>query len=75
MMRIKSNCVAYIIVFSLLFTFLLFGCAENVIVQKPVNVASVQNVVARKPMTVASADIKQTIKKEAATVKEDTETR
>ena len=51
MMRIKSDCVAYIIVFSLIFTLPLFGCAENVAV--------------RKPLTVASSEItKQAVKKE-----------
>ena len=57
MMRIKSNCVAYIIVFSLIFTFLLFGCSENVVVRKPVTVASAENVVVQKPVAVASAEL------------------
>ena len=58
MMRIKSDCVAYIIVFSLIFTLPLFGCAENVAV--------------RKPLTVASSEItKQAIKKEDPSVKEE----
>ena len=58
MMRIKSDCVAYIIVFSLIFTLPLFGCAENVAV--------------RKPLTVASSEItKQAVKKEDLSVKEE----
>ena len=58
MTRIKSDCVAYIIVFSLIFTLPLFGCAENVAV--------------RKPLTVASSEItKQAIKKEDPSVKEE----
>jgi membrane-bound lytic murein transglycosylase D len=61
-------------VFILLFTFLLFGCAENVAVQKPVNIARAQNVVVRKPVAVASAEIKkQKIKKEDTDVKEEAE--
>jgi membrane-bound lytic murein transglycosylase D len=72
MTRIKNDCVAYTIVLSLIFTLPLFGCAENVVVQKPVNVARAQNVVARKPVTVASAEItKQIIKKEAPPIKEE----
>jgi hypothetical protein len=60
MTRIKKDCVAYTIVFSLLFALPLFGCAQNVAV--------------RKPVTVASAEItKQTIKKEPPPVKEETE--
>ena len=62
MMRIKSDCVAYIIVFSLIFTLPLFGCAENVAV--------------RKPLTVASSEItKQAIKKEDPSVKEENKDR
>jgi len=58
MMRIKSDCVAYIIVFSLIFTLPLFGCAENVAV--------------RKPLTVASSEItKQAVKKEDLSIKEE----
>ncbi len=58
MMRIKSDCVAYIIVFSLIFTLPLFGCAENVAI--------------RKPLTVASSEItKQAVKKEDLSVKEE----
>ena len=57
MTRIKSDCVAWIIVFSLIFTLPLFGCSENVIV--------------RKPVTVASAEVKkQTIQKEPSLIKE-----
>ena len=37
MMRIKSDCVAYTIVFSLIFALPLFGCAENIAVRKPVD--------------------------------------
>ncbi len=72
MNRIKNYYNAYVILFCLIFTLCLFGCAENVVVQKPVNVSRAQDIVDRKPVTVASADIKQTIKKEAATIKEDT---
>jgi len=62
MMRIKSDRVAYIIVFSLIFTLPLFGCAENVAV--------------RKPLTVASSEItKQAIKKEDPSVKEENKDR
>ena len=58
MMRIKSDCVAYIIVFSLILALPLFGCAENVAV--------------RKPLTVASSEItKQAIKKEDPSLKEE----
>jgi len=57
-MRIKSDCVAYIIVFSLILALPLFGCAENVAV--------------RKPLTVASSEItKQAIKKEDPSLKEE----
>ena len=74
MTRIKKDCVAYTIVFSLIFTLPLFGCAENVVVRKPVTVARAQNAVVRKPVTVASAEItKQTIKKEDTLVKEEAE--
>ena len=60
MTRIKSDCVAWIIVFSLIFTLPLFGCSENVVV--------------RKPVTVASAEVtKQTIKNEDPLIKEDDE--
>ena len=58
MMIIKSDCVAYIIVFSLILALPLFGCAENVAV--------------RKPLTVASSEItKQAIKKEDPSLKEE----
>jgi len=74
MNRIKKYYNAYAILFCLIFTLSLFGCAENVVVQKHVNVARSQNVVDRKHATVASAEIaKQTIEKEAPTVKEDVE--
>jgi membrane-bound lytic murein transglycosylase D len=73
MNRIKNYYNAYTILFCLIFTLSLLGCAENVVVQKPVNVSRAQDIDARKPVTVDSADIKQTIKKEAATVKEDVE--
>ena len=60
MNRIKNYYIAYTILFCLIFTLPLFGCAENVVVQKPV--------------TVASAEItKQTIEKEAPPVKEEVE--
>jgi membrane-bound lytic murein transglycosylase D len=60
MTRIKSDYVTHTLVFSLLFAFTVFGCAENVAVKKPV--------------AVAGAEItKQTIKKEAPSVKEKTE--
>ena len=62
MTRIKSDGVACIIVFSLIFSLPLFGCAQNT-----------KNIVDRKPLTIASAEItKQTIKKEAPPVKEET---
>ena len=74
MNRIKKYYNAYAILFCLIFTLSLFGCAENVVVQKHVNVARSQNVVDRKHATVASAEItKQTIEKEAPNVKEDVE--
>src|ERR1035437_188259 len=73
MTRIKKDCVAYTIVFSLLFALPLFGCAQNLAVRKPVTVASAEitkqtikkepppvkeeNVAVRKPVTVASAEI------------------
>jgi membrane-bound lytic murein transglycosylase D len=62
MMRIKSNYVAYTIVFSLVFALPLFGCAQNVVV--------------RKPLTIASAEItKQAIKKEDPSLKEESKDR
>jgi membrane-bound lytic murein transglycosylase D len=62
MTRIKSDGVACIIVFSLIFSLPLFGCAQNT-----------KNIVDRKPLTITSAEItKQTIKKEAPPVKEET---
>jgi membrane-bound lytic murein transglycosylase D len=71
--KIKSDFVAYTIMFCLIFALLLLGCSENVAVRKPVAVARAQNVVVQKP-TVASAEItKQTIKKEAPPVKEKAE--
>ena len=74
MNRIKKYYNAYAILFCLIFTLSLFGCAENVVVQKHVNVARSQNVVDRKHATVVNAEIaKQTIEKEAPTVKEDVE--
>ena len=58
MTRIKSDCVAYTIVVSLVFTLPLLGCAQNVAV--------------RKPVTIASTEIaKQAIKKEDPFVKEE----
>ena len=71
-MRIKSDFVAYTIVFCLIFTLLLLGCSENVVVRKPVTVPTAQNEVVRKPVTVANAEItKQKIKKEDTLVKEE----
>jgi membrane-bound lytic murein transglycosylase D len=71
MNRIKNYYNAYAILFCIIFTLSLLGCAENVVVQKPVNIARSHNVVDRKPATVASAEItKQTIEKEAPIVKE-----
>jgi hypothetical protein len=72
MNRIKNYYNAYNILFCLIFTLCILGCAENVVVKKPVNVSRAQNEVAGKPVSVASADTKQTIKKEATTIKEDT---
>ncbi|HBI47693.1 MAG TPA: hypothetical protein DDX93_03100, partial [Smithella sp.] len=74
MTKIKSDCVAYAIVFSLIFTLPLFGCAQNVAVRKPVTVASAQNVTVQKPSVIANSEItKQSIKKESPSVKEETE--
>jgi membrane-bound lytic murein transglycosylase D len=74
MTRIKSDCIAYTIVLSLVFALPLFGCAQNVAVRKPVTIASAQNVAVQKPVTIASAAItKQTINKEAPPIKEETE--
>ncbi len=71
-MRIKSDFIACTIVFCLIFVLPLLGCSENVVVLKPVTVASAQNVAVRKPVAVASAEItKQTIKKEDPITKED----
>jgi membrane-bound lytic murein transglycosylase D len=70
-MRIKSDFVAYPIVFCLIFTFLLFGCSENVVVRKPVTVPTAQNEVVRKPVTVSTEITKQKIKKEDTLVKEE----
>jgi membrane-bound lytic murein transglycosylase D len=71
MNRIKNYYNAYAILFCLIFILSLFGCAENVVVQKPVHIARSQNVVDRKPVTITSAEkTKQTIEKEAPTVKE-----
>ena len=71
MNRIKKYYNAYAIWLCLIFTLSLLGCAENVVVQKPVNIARSQHVVDRKPVTVASAEkTKQTIEKEAPPVKE-----
>ena len=62
MTRIKNDCIAYTIVFSLVFALPLFGCAQNVAV--------------RKPVTIASADItKQAIRKEDPSVKEENKDR
>ena len=70
-MRIKSDFVSYTIMFCLIFTLLLLGCSENVVVRKPVNVARAQNSVAQTPSTVAGAETKkQTIKNEDPPVKE-----
>jgi membrane-bound lytic murein transglycosylase D len=74
MTKIKSDCVAYTIVFSLIFTLPLFGCAQNVAVRKPVNVASAQSVTVQNPLVIANSEVtKQTIKKEAPSVKKETE--
>jgi len=74
MTRIKSDCMAYTIVLSLVFALPLFGCAQNAAVRKPVTIARAQNVALQKPVTVASAAItKQTINKEAPPIKEETE--
>jgi membrane-bound lytic murein transglycosylase D len=73
MKRIKKYYHAYAILFCLIFILSLFGCAENVVVQKPVNVTRAQDKVARKPVSVSSADAKQTIIKEAIPVKEEME--
>ena len=87
MTKIKSECVAYTIVFSLIFT-LLLGCAQDVAVRRHVNVAKTQNATVQKPLTItrdqnvnvqeplilANSEItKQTIKKEDHPVKEETE--
>ena len=56
-MESKAIVLLMLLLFCLIFTLSLLGCAENVVVQKPVNVARAQNVVARKPVTVASAEI------------------
>ncbi len=70
-MRIKSAFVSYTIMFCLIFTLLLLGCSENVVVRKPVNVARAQNSVVQTPSTVAGAATKkQTIKNEDPPVKE-----
>ncbi|MCX5849080.1 MAG: LysM peptidoglycan-binding domain-containing protein [Deltaproteobacteria bacterium] len=61
MTRIKSDCVAYIIVFSLIFALPLLSHA--------------QNIADRKPLVLASAEItKQTVKNENNPVKEENET-
>src|SRR5664280_2749737 len=85
MTRIKKDCVAYTIVFSLLFALPLFGCAQNVAVRKPVTVASAEITKqtikkeppassAKKSTPPVSAEItKQRIKKEPPPVKEETE--
>jgi membrane-bound lytic murein transglycosylase D len=87
MTKIKSDRVAYTIVFSLIFT-LLLGCAQdvavrrhnnvartqNAAVQKPVTLTRDQNVNVQKPLIIANSEItKQTIKKEEPPVKEETE--
>jgi membrane-bound lytic murein transglycosylase D len=87
MTKIKSECVAYTIVFSFIFT-LLPGCAQNVAVrrqvnvaktqtaavQKPVTITGDQNVNVQKPLVITNFEItKQTIKKEDPPVKEETE--
>ena len=56
MNRIKNYYNAYPILFCVIFTLSLLGCAENVVVRKPVNVVRSQNGVDRKPTTVASAE-------------------
>ena len=60
MTKIKINRVAYTIVFSLIFTLPLFGCAQNVAVRKPVTVSPAETA-------------KQTINKEAPSIKEEIE--
>jgi hypothetical protein len=71
MNRMKNYYKAYAILFCIIFTLSLLGCAGNVVVPKPVNVAGSQNMVDRKPMNNAGAEIKkQTIEKETPTVKE-----
>jgi membrane-bound lytic murein transglycosylase D len=76
MRRVKSDGVACLIVFGLIFSLPLFGCAQNnknIVDRKPVVVANAQNEAVKKPMTVATAEIsKQTIKQEAPPVKEET---
>ena len=53
MIRTKSDCVAYIIIFSLIFALPLFGCAENVADKRA----------DRKIIVATSAEItKQTVK-------------
>lgn len=74
MNRIKNYYNAYAILFCIIFTLSLLGCAENVAVRKPVTIDRAQNVTVQKPVNVDSAEIqKQTIEKKALTVKEDVE--
>lgn len=68
MIKIKSDCVAYIILFSLVFALPLYGCAQNIADRKPLIIARNQKTqqeipptAGRKPLVVASTDIPKPI--------------